>query len=198
MNFLLATSNLHKAEEFSQIFDPKIINIDSAKEKINVIEDGTSYAENAFKKAKTYYEKYSTPILSDDSGLNIEAMPDKLGINSARFGGENITFDERMSLILEELNEVQNRNALFSCILCFYVSHEEIFFFEGRLDGEILYSQKGNQGFGYDPIFKPLKHDGPESLAELPEWKQTNSHRAQAAKIAESFFRERVCQTLGF
>lgn len=195
MEFLLASSNAHKAQEFSQIFDEKIIKINPAEFKIDVVEDGGTYIENACKKAKAYYDQFKVPVMSDDSGLNIESLPNELGIHSARFGGDDLDFDQRMDLVLEKLKNVENRKAFFSCVLCFYISPKEIFFFEGRMDGEILSEKKGTHGFGYDPIFKPTKHDSAASLAELPEWKDENSHRSQAAKMAQAFFRERVCQS---
>jgi len=195
MEVILASSNEHKAQEFSDLFNSKTISVIPAVEKIEVLEDGKSYLENAEKKARAYFEKYKVPVLSDDSGINIEALPDELGIYSARFGGENLNFNERMDLVLEKLDKAVNRKSCFICVLCFYLSHDEVYFFEGRMDGEILKEKKGIHGFGYDPIFSPLKHDSDKSLAELPEWKEQNSHRAQAAQKAQLFFRERVCQS---
>ena len=106
MDFILASSNSHKALEFSQIFDKKIVSIHPAELKVEVVEDGDTYIENACKKAKAYSDKFKKPVMSDDSGINIEALPGELGIHSARFGGDNLDFDQRMDLMLEKMKSV--------------------------------------------------------------------------------------------
>jgi XTP/dITP diphosphohydrolase len=82
------------------------------------------------------------------------------------------------------------------CVLCFYISEDEIYFFEGRVQGEIGASLKGSEGFGYDPIFIPeRKENDGKSLAELPEWKNQFSHRAKASQGALDFFKESIDKT---
>lgn len=188
---ILATGNPHKAEEFAELFDSAILKINAAPEKLEVVEDGSTFNENALKKAEAYYNKFKKPVLSDDSGLVVQAIPDELGIYSARFGGEGLTDKDRALHLLEKMAEQtgEGRSAYFVCVLCFYFSPDEIFFFEGRVTGQIGAQYKGEHGFGYDPVFIPEKHDGEASMAELPEWKQLNSHRASACKKASSFFK---------
>lgn len=194
-SFLLASGNEHKAEEFSKLFDPTVISIKASTEKLEVIEDGLTFRDNALKKALAYRENAGQPVMADDSGLMVEALPDQLGIHTARFGGDNLTALQRNELLLktmEPITALERRAAYFICVLCFYLSESEIFFFEGRLHGHISKDISGDQGFGYDPIFSPAH--GPEglSLAAVPDWKNEHSHRAQACQHAQKFFKERV------
>jgi XTP/dITP diphosphohydrolase len=189
INCTLASGNSHKAEEFSALFDSDLIVVESAPDKVEVIEDGESFQENAFKKAKAYYEKFKKPVLSDDSGLVVNALPDELGIHSARFGGDGLTDRQRVELLLEKLKESADRSAYFVCVLCFYLNDDEVFFFEGRSLGNISENIQGDKGFGYDPVFLPENLDGKTSFAEDPEWKMAHSHRAKACKMASQFFK---------
>lgn len=192
MELILATGNAHKAEEFADIFDKEII-IKAAPQKLEVVEDGHSYFENALLKAKAYYDKFKTPVLADDSGLTVLALGDELGIHSARFGGEGLTDRQRAELLLEKMQGVTHREAYFTCVLCIYFNEAEVFYFEGRMQGHIAHAYHGQTGFGYDPIFIPqdMLNEG-VTVVEVPEWKNKNSHRAQAVKVAEKFLKERI------
>ncbi|RZF22874.1 MULTISPECIES: RdgB/HAM1 family non-canonical purine NTP pyrophosphatase [Halobacteriovorax] len=189
MNFILASGNAHKAEEFGILFKDSNVTVKAAPTKLEVVEDGTTYQENALKKAQAYYEEFKKPVLADDSGINVEALPDELGIFSARFGGEGLTDKQRAELLLEKLLDKEKREAFFTCVLCFYISPEEIYFFEGRMEGEISDSYVGDGGFGYDPVFCPKAFPN-KTVAELEEWKNANSHRAKAVESAVKFFKE--------
>jgi XTP/dITP diphosphohydrolase len=189
INLILASGNAHKAEEFQELFSPLIFSVKAAPEKLEVAETGQSYFENALIKAQAYYEKFKVPVLADDSGLNVEDLPDELGIFSARFGGEGLTDKERAILLLKKISS--NRSAYFTCVLCFYLNPKEIFYFEGRMKGRIGSTYQGETGFGYDPVFIPDEHEGEQTVAELPEWKNKNSHRAVAVQLAQKFFSER-------
>jgi XTP/dITP diphosphohydrolase len=197
MEFILATSNQHKAIEFAELFDPKFISIKAAAEKIDVDETGTSYFANALLKASAYYEKYKLPVLADDSGINVLSLPNELGIYSARFGGPNLSDRERALLLLDKLEKdnLTDRSAYFTCVLCFYLGPNEIFYFEGRMNGKIAYHYRGTGGFGYDPVFIPSDYpnnDQDLTVSELGNWKNENSHRANAVKVASKFFREKL------
>ncbi len=187
MKIVLASSNDHKIEEFQSLLgsDFEIIK----KEKIEVEETGSSYFENAELKARAYFEKYQMPVLSDDSGLNLEAFPLILGIHSARFKPELPSYtDKCLSLVeLYKSEKVTNRNAYFSCILCFYKNHDEVFFFEGRSIGQISMELKGVNGFGYDPLFIPTHHPEGKSFAEDSAWKYESGHRAKAVFELKKF-----------
>lgn len=189
-SFLLASGNAHKAEEFKELF-LDAINVEAAPASIEVDETGKTFTENAFLKAKTYFETYQKPALADDSGLVINALPDLLGVQSARFAPELPNYKDKCEKVIELLKEKQDRSAYFVCVLCFYLSPEEYYFFEGRVHGEIATKLSGEKGFGYDPVFIPeRKEEDGKSLAELPEWKNLFSHRAKASKEAVQFFKD--------
>jgi len=191
MKYILASGNKHKAIELAALFEEcGSVDVEAAKASLDVVEDGSSYEENALKKAEAYYQKYQSPVVSDDSGLEVRAMPDELGLHSARFGGEGLTDDDRVNLLLEKMESISDRSAYFICVLCFYKGPGEVFFFQGRVHGEIARDKKGVDGFGYDPIFIPVKHDGDETLAEIPDWKFKNSHRGRAVAEAVKFFED--------
>ncbi|MBC7712368.1 MAG: non-canonical purine NTP pyrophosphatase [Rhizobacter sp.] len=192
IELILASGNAHKAEEFAELFDPKLITVKAAPEKIDVVEDGESYFENALLKAKAYYDKFKVPVIADDSGLNVAALPTELGLHSARFGGDGLKDRDRAELLLKKMDGIANREAFFSCVLCVYMNEKEIFYFEGRMNGSIGYSYRGSTGFGYDPVFIPTdKAEEGLTVAELHEWKQKNSHRAVATGFAQKFLGQR-------
>ena len=193
IELILASSNAHKAEEFSELFDSKLITVKAAPSKIEVVEDGETYFENALLKAKAYYDKFKVPVIADDSGLNVAALPEELGLHSARFGGDGLSDRDRAELLLKKLEGVAEREAYFSCVLCVYFSPSEVFYFEGRMNGIVGHTYRGSTGFGYDPVFIPAeKMEEGLTVAELHEWKQKNSHRAVAVGFAQKFLGQRI------
>lgn len=195
MNFLLASGNAHKAEEFKELFHGTL-SVSAAPASIEVDETGKTFTENAFLKAKAYFDTYKVPALADDSGLVVESLPDILGVQSARFAPELPSYADKCKLLLQML-EGKKREAYFVCVLCFYLSPEEVYFFEGRVHGEIGSELKGEKGFGYDPVFIPERKEGDGmSLAQLPEWKNEFSHRAKASQVALQFFKESIDKRL--
>lgn len=188
--FLLASGNAHKAEEFKELFQ-NVIQVNPAPRTLDVDETGKTYFENAFIKARAYYDTYKVPTLADDSGLNVETLPEILGLQSARFAPELPNYQDKCQKVIDLLAPSSNRGAYFVCVLCFYLSADEVYFFEGRVHGHIGTEIKGEKGFGYDPIFIPeRKENDGLSLAELPEWKNEFSHRAKAVQSALQFFKE--------
>lgn len=189
-SFLLASGNQHKAEEFKELFHG-VLSVTASPKTLDVEETGKTFTENAFIKAKTYFETYQTPALADDSGLVVEALPDQLGVYSARFAPEISDYPGKCKKLIELLKDKENKNAYFVCVLCFYLSPEEVYFFEGRVHGVIGDELKGEHGFGYDPVFIPeRKEQDGLSLAQLPEWKNEFSHRAKASQAALHFFKD--------
>jgi XTP/dITP diphosphohydrolase len=190
LEFILASSNLHKAQEFEELFQGQI-QVKPAPKKLEPEESGESFTENALIKAKAYYEQFGVPTLADDSGLVVEALPELLGVQSARFCSDKPDYKDKCLQLIQLLSEQINRRAHFVCVLCFYLSPSEVYFFEGQLKGEIAHAPKGEHGFGYDPVFIPSQEGGEElkSLAELPEWKNEHSHRARAVQAAFKFFK---------
>lgn len=194
-SFILASGNAHKAEEFKELF-LGTISVHPAPKTLEVEETGKTFAENAFLKARAYYETYQTPALADDSGLVLEALPDILGVQSARFEPGLTNYQDKCRKVIELVQQAQSRSAHFVCVLCFYFAPEEVYFFEGRVHGEIGSELRGEKGFGYDPIFIPgrQENDG-KTLAELPEWKNEFSHRAKASQAALQFFKDSMDKT---
>ncbi len=190
LNFFFASGNQHKTDELTEFFNPQILALRAAPEKIEIEETGQSFAQNALLKATAYYHKLKAPVVADDSGLTVEALPGELGIHSARFGGEGLNDRERAELLLQRLEgkESQGRSAFFTCVLCFYLCPDEIFYFEGRLKGEMAQCLAGEGGFGYDPVFIPEGVESGKTLAMMPEWKKEHSHRVRACRMAERFF----------
>jgi XTP/dITP diphosphohydrolase len=190
IELVLASGNLHKAEEINSLLDNGIFQVLAPKEKIEVDENGDSFEKNAYLKANAYYQLEKSPVLSDDSGLIVEVLPGELGIHSARFGGEGLDDRGRAELLLEKMKDVpeENRSAYFVCFLCFYLSKDEVYFFEGRLSGSIGTEYSGSGGFGYDPVFIPKKGVSGLSLASQTDFKDKNSHRALACLAANKFF----------
>ena len=184
--FLLASGNPHKSEEFNKLFNQDLLRVKSAPGKIEVDETGNTFVENAFLKAEAYYKKFKMPVLSDDSGLVVSSLPDELGVKSARFGGSGLDDAGRCSLLLQKMEQAKDRSAYFVCVLCFYLSSEEIFFFEGRCSGRISDNIEGSGGFGYDPVFIPEGQN--LSFAEDLGWKSKNGHRGKAVAEAQRFF----------
>lgn len=191
----LASGNKHKAEELEKLFTG--IAIVPAPKKMEIEESGKTFQENAWLKAQGYFNLLKSPVLADDSGLLVDALPGELGVHTARFGGEGLSDRERFEYLLDKLSDVPegNRQASFVCYLCLILSESETFFFEGRLSGMIAKRASGDKGFGYDPIFLPFLRPNElseQTLAELPEWKEHNSHRAQAALRAQEFLTKRA------
>lgn len=188
MKFILASSNEGKTKELLNVLSPIGIDIQKADEKLDVAETGTTFTENAFIKAEAYFKKYQVPTVADDSGLSLFNFPNILGVYSARFAPELNDYADKCDHLINFLKEknAENTKAAFNCVLCFYLGPDEYFFFEGNLTGTIASQRKGDGGFGYDPVFIPEGEDF--TLAQKPDYKAQNSHRARALFSAKSFF----------
>lgn len=177
---VIATANKHKLIEIQNIFK------DSAKEILpmpsdigEIIEDGNSFIENSLIKAKAVYNHTKLPSLADDSGICINALNGEPGIYSARYGGENLGYKEKMQMILDKLKNKNDRTAYFITSAVCVLDDNYYIALEGIVDGVIIESPKGFDGFGYDPIFKPNGYD--ITYAEMTlEQKNSMSHRAIA------------------
>ncbi len=193
-NILIATKNKGKIKEIKEIFKEfpvKIVELPENNTDI-VNESGKTYLENALKKAKHYAEKYHLATLSDDSGLEIDALNGAPGINSARFLGEMTSFDEKIKKILALLKGKSDRKACFKTALVLFLPKEKRYFYtEGTVEGEILRSpeKREGSGFGYDPIFKPDGFD--KSFSVLgEEIKNRISHRRKALDKMKKIIKE--------
>lgn len=184
MKIILATANEHKAKEINKMLENTNIEVVTyANENIDIdeiIEDGTTFSENAYIKAKAIKEKTNLPVLSDDSGLIIDALDGFPGINTARFSKEQGGYDNAMKELNRRLKN-KNTSASFKCVLCYIDENNKVKYFVGEVKGNIIDAKKGDNGFGYDPCFKPLGYNVPFSLLDA-KIKNTISHRYNALK----------------
>ena len=182
-SLLVATTNAGKFQEFSELLKPVFRCSTLSKDTPLVVEDGTTYKENALKKAKEYFERFKVPVLSDDSGLEVDVLGGAPGVSSAIFGGESLSWPDRWNFLYTQLGEhrLLRPSARFRCVLCYYDGVSSPRFFEATTEGCISPSPVGSSGFGYDPIF--FSADLGKSLGEASlHEKGSVSHRARAAK----------------
>jgi XTP/dITP diphosphohydrolase len=180
---LIASKNAHKIREIKQLFSHhaiQLVSLNELKDDDEVDEDGTSFFENAYKKAYYYAKKYNMATIADDSGLNVYALDLKPGIFSARYSGLGDL--ENNKKILAEMKGVEDRRAYFisSIVVCY--PSGEFKAYEGKFDGFIAQEMRGSNGFGYDVIFYLPEYQ--QTAAEIePELKNRISHRAKAMKL---------------
>lgn len=184
MELIIASNNKGKIKEFKDIFEPLGYTVFSQSEKnidLEVEETGTTFEENAVLKAQAIYDATHQCVISDDSGLEVEALNNEPGIYSARYKGLATEHERRMA-VLEGLCSAENRSARFVTCICFIDRNGEKRIFKGIWNGTIAYAEAGNNGFGYDPIFISEDGDG-QTTASLPiSFKEKYSHRAKAVK----------------
>lgn len=191
---LLATTNEHKLAEFRVIFQELPFTLLSLRDihlDMDVEETGLTFAENAILKAEAYARAANTLVLADDSGLEIDALGGAPGIYSARFAGRETPYTERFRLIQERLQNVppSQRTARFRCAIALATPDGETRVVEGTIEGVIAESPRGENGFGYDPIF--LVPELGKTTAELaPADKHRISHRGRAAEAARQLLKD--------
>ncbi|MFN3979311.1 MAG: XTP/dITP diphosphatase [Caldilinea sp.] len=185
---LVATHNVGKAREYMQLLAdlPVVITwLDQVGIRESVDETGATFTENALLKARYYAEVSKLLTWADDSGLEVDALGGRPGVLSARYGGKNVTDQERCMALLHELEDVPDeaRTARFRCVIAVATPDGQAWTAEGVVEGLILRAPRGDNGFGYDPIFLTSQYQ--KSMAELPpEIKNQVSHRAMAAREA--------------
>lgn len=189
MILLLGSNNRHKASEVERILDEvlhsqytlKILG-DVLEEYYDVEEDGETLEENAFKKAKEYFELVKIPCFADDTGLEIDALNGLPGVKSARFAGEDCNDKNNRTKVLRLLEGLaeESRTAQFRTVICF-VNGTVVKYFEGVCRGRIIAEERGSNGFGYDSIFVPMGYE--RTFAEMgAEEKNAISHRGKAIR----------------
>ena len=194
IELVVATRNRHKTREIQNILGPEFIVRDLADTEVPEIrENGTSFEENAKLKALVASRQLPGLVIADDSGLEVNDLGGAPGIYSARYAGPNATEREKMDKLLRELVRVRvtdhGRRARFRCVVALAQNGHLLGIFEGKIEGKINDTARGDSGFGYDPIFVP---DGfKQTFGELPEEvKNTISHRAKAIRaVAEKLTR---------
>lgn len=192
LRVVLATHNRHKAEEFQAILGASIPGLEIAGYDGPVpVEDGVTFAQNALIKARAAAEHTGMAALADDSGICVEVLGGAPGIFSSRWSGAEDDDEANLRLLLRQLEVVpdQFRRAYFSCTIALVTPDGAEYVVEGRWLGTLLREPRGENGFGYDPIFLP---EGEElSAAELPpERKNGQSHRYRAFAAITPLLRE--------
>ncbi|MBZ4672837.1 XTP/dITP diphosphatase [Deferribacteraceae bacterium V6Fe1] len=191
LKILLATKNKHKVREISDILKSGATVV-SAFEELNISDDikeiGKTFEENACIKALYISKLTDDYVIADDSGLEVYALGGRPGVFSARFAGENATDEENNKKLLKELENIDDRKARYVCAIALAKKGKIIEVFTGELKGEIGVNPKGDNGFGYDPIF--VLKNGKTAAEISPEEKNKISHRAKALKKMEKYFRD--------
>ena len=185
---LLATTNDHKLDEFRAIFRDLPFTLLSLRDihlEMDVEETGVTFAENATLKAQAYAQAANMLTLADDSGLEIDALGGAPGVYSARFAGRETSYSERFRLILAQLQDcpLDQRTARFRCALALAEPSGYTRVVEGTIEGVIAQEPRGENGFGYDPIFF-VPEFGKTTAEIAPEEKNRISHRGRAAEEA--------------
>ncbi len=185
MEFIFVSKNKGKLKEFKNFF--KDLNIKFVLFDKKIEEEGLTFFENAYLKAKAGFEERKIPSIGEDSGLVVDYLYGMPGIFSNRFSEEGDDKGNRKKL-LELLKDIPfyKRKAKFVCIIVLFLSKEKFFVFKGEVEGFISFEERGEYGFGYDPIF--LYPQLGRTFAELPVYiKNKVSHRGKALKEFKRF-----------
>ena len=195
MKLVLATRNEGKVREIGEILKDQtgieFLSLRNYPDAPEVVEDGTTYEENAIKKASALAEYTGHLTIGDDSGLAVDALDGAPGIHSARYAGENASDQDRIAKLLDALQNVpdERRSARFICAVAIAEPDAQVQVVRGVCEGRIIRTPRGNSGFGYDPIFVPVGYD--KTFAELgDEIKNRTSHRAKALDEARKLLSE--------
>ncbi len=191
--FIFATGNAGKMKEINMILSDLGIPVVSMKEAgitADIVEDGKTFEENAVIKAKTIMELTGEAVLADDSGLEIDWLDGAPGVYSARFMGEDTSYDIKNNALIEKLAGVPDdkRTARFVCVIACALPDGRILTAKGTMEGRIGYEIAGENGFGYDPIFF-LPELGCTSAEITPEQKNELSHRGKALRAMKEQLR---------
>ena len=183
--FVLATANPHKTEEMRAVLSECGVELLARPVDVAEVEESESTLEgNALLKARALVEATGLAAIADDTGLFVDALDGRPGVYSARYAGEGATYDENVSKLLDELADVPapRRGATFRTVIAVAYPSGESRCVEGALAGRITMARRGDNGFGYDPVFEPAASGG-RTLAEFSTVeKNTMSHRARALR----------------
>ena len=187
MKLIFATNNQHKVDEIRSVLGNKlqIVTLKEAGIDIDIPEPYLTIEENASGKAWTIYEMTGGNCFSEDTGLEVAALNGEPGVKSARYAGDTRSFDANIEKLLINLEDKTDRTARFRTVISLLIDGVETLF-EGICPGKIIDYKRGNEGFGYDPIFIP---DGAnKTFAEMgPDEKNQYSHRTRAAAKLVAF-----------
>jgi XTP/dITP diphosphohydrolase len=188
MKLIIATNNIHKVEEIRQVINKKIelLTLNDIGFKGDIQELEMTLEGNAVQKAFYIFDRYHISCFADDTGLEIDALNGEPGVFSARYAGENCSYEDNIEKVLSAMQGIDNRNARFRTIIALIINRKPTLF-EGIVLGTIIHERRGTNGFGYDPIFQPSGL--PRTFAELSmDEKNKISHRAIAIKKLVDYF----------
>ncbi|MCF6238901.1 MAG: RdgB/HAM1 family non-canonical purine NTP pyrophosphatase [Candidatus Marinimicrobia bacterium] len=183
MKLLLATQNRHKVDELMRLLEPydlEVVSLLDFPEIGEIVEDGATLAANALIKARAGYAHCHLPTIADDTGLAVDALNGAPGVYAARYAGENVTYDQNVQKMLDELQDIpaDKRQAQFQTAAVFYDGETTITAL-GEVVGSITTERRGETGFGYDPIFFIPEKQKTYAQMSLSEKNQL-SHRKRA------------------
>lgn len=187
MKLIFATNNQHKADEIHSMLDGtfELITLQEAGIDIDIPEPFNTLEENASGKSETIFKMTGINCFSEDTGLEVNALNGEPGVKSARYAGDSRSFDRNIEKLLINLADKPDRSARFRTIISLILNGKETLF-EGICNGTIIKERKGNQGFGYDPVFVPS--GSTKTFAEMSmKEKAQYSHRAKATEKLVTF-----------
>jgi XTP/dITP diphosphohydrolase len=182
LKVLFASKNNGKIREVKKILGEagiEVLSFEDFENVPDVIEDKETFLENSKKKAKVIYDIFHIPVIADDSGLAVEQLNGRPGVYSARYAGENVTYEDNNEKLIAELKGFPSPHKAKFITVAVYYNGDDYISADGELKGEIILQPRGNNGFGYDPLFIPEGYSN--TLAELTlKEKNSISHRAKA------------------
>lgn len=187
---VLATTNKGKLAEMREIlkgFEIEILSLADFGPIPEIVEDGETFDDNAYKKAHQTAKILGIPAIADDSGLVVEALDGRPGVHSARYAGPEGNDADNIKKLLEEMKDIDDRQAAFECVISIAVPAGPALTYEGRCEGEIAREPDGDSGFGYDPVFFSPEYGRTFARCSMEE-KNRVSHRGRAlAEMAAEF-----------
>lgn len=188
---VLATSNAGKIAELRSLLAELPVELIPASELADapaVNENARSLEGNALKKAWAFHDRIGRAALADDTGLEVDALDGEPGVRTARFAGAQATPEDNKRHLLEQMDGIEDRSARFRTVVAFVDAEGTAHTFEGTCVGTITTEERGDEGFGYDPLFLPSGHD--QTFAEMSAAEKNKiSHRARALDAAYQFLR---------
>ena len=190
LQICFATNNANKLKELNAMLGDSIdlLSLEAIGCTEELEETSATIEGNSAQKAGFVYEKFGVACFADDTGLEVEALNGEPGVYSARYAGEARNAEDNMNLLLKNLEGVANRKARFKTVITYFDRAGNKTQFEGIVNGEIIPSKRGGEGFGYDPIFIPNGYDFTFAEMDLSE-KNKISHRALAVKKLVEFLK---------
>jgi len=192
MEIIFATNNPHKVKEIRHLLrkDITITSLADLGFQEEIPEPFHTLEENAAAKASFVYRKFHRNCFADDTALEVDALQGEPGVFSARYAGENKDAKANMLKLLERMKNINNRRARFRTVIA-YMENGEVRFFEGTVYGTIIREPRGEEGFGYDPVFQPDGYS--QTFAEMPlDEKNKISHRAIAMKALAAYLNTKL------